>query len=71
MGLRNRPYPQLEVREQQRRHCIVVLSLRAIGDTKVAGFTKTVRDTAFSRADDQYFTPLITFIALGATAALL
>lgn len=50
---------------------VVVLALRAVGDTKVAGFTKSVRDTAFAKADDRYFTPLIVFLALGATAALL
>lgn len=50
---------------------IVVFSIRAIGDTKVAGFTKTVRDTSFAIADDRWFTPLIVFLALGATAALL
>lgn len=50
---------------------VVVLTLRAIGDTKVAGFTKTVRDTSFAMADDRWFTPLIVFIAFGATGALL
>ena len=48
-----------------------VLAIRAIGDGKVAGFTKADHETTFGRADDQYFTPLITFLALGATAALL
>lgn len=50
---------------------IAVLTIRAVGDTKVAGFTKTVRDTDFAAADDRWFTPLIVFLALGATAALL
>ncbi|MGL5811114.1 MAG: DUF3995 domain-containing protein [Nocardioides sp.] len=50
---------------------ILTLALRAVGDTKVAGFTKTVRDTAFGRADDRYFTPLVVFLALGATGSLL
>ncbi len=48
-----------------------VLAIRAIGDTKVVGFTKTTHNTEFGRADDQYFTPLIVFLALGATGALL
>lgn len=48
-----------------------VLAVRAIGDGKVAGFTKADHETTFGRADDQYFTPLITFLALGATAALI
>lgn len=50
---------------------ISVLVLRAIGDNKVAGFTKQNRDTPFGRADDAIFTPLIVFLALGATGALL
>lgn len=50
---------------------VAVFTVRAIGDTKVAGFTKTVRDTAFASADDRWFTPLIVFLALGATGALL
>lgn len=47
-----------------------VLALRAVGDTKVAGFTKTVRDTPFALADDRWFTPLVVFLALGAVGAL-
>lgn len=47
-----------------------VFTIRAIGDTKVAGFTKSVRDTAFAEADDRWFTPTIVFIALGAAGAL-
>lgn len=50
---------------------VAVFTLRAIGDTKVAGFTKSVRDTSFAIADDRWFTPLIVFLALGATGALL
>jgi len=48
-----------------------VFAVRAIGDTKVAGFTKTVRDTTFAQADDRIFTPLCVFLALGTTGALL
>ena len=47
-----------------------VLALRAMGDTKVAGFTKTVRDTPFALADDRWFTPLVVFLAFGAVGAL-
>jgi hypothetical protein len=47
-----------------------VLGLRAIGDGKVAGFTKTVRGSAFAVADDQIFTPLIVLLGLGAAGAL-
>ncbi len=50
---------------------VAVLTIRAIGDGKVAGFTKSDHESTFGRADDQYFTPLITFLALGATAALM
>ncbi len=50
---------------------VVVFSLRAIGDTKLVGFTKSVRNTAFAVADDRWFTPLIVFLALGATGSLL
>jgi len=45
-------------------------ALRAIGDTRVAGSTKTVRNTDFARADDRYFTPIVVFLALGASGAL-
>lgn len=47
-----------------------VLTLRAIGDTRVAGFTKSVRDTDFAIADDRFFTPIIVFLALGASGAI-
>jgi hypothetical protein len=50
---------------------IAVLVLRAIGDTRVVGFTKKTRHTVFGQADDRYFTPLVVFLAFGATAALL
>lgn len=48
-----------------------VLALRAIGDGRVAGFTKSVRDTAFARADDLLYTPLVTALALGVIGACL
>lgn len=50
---------------------VAVFTARAIGDNKVAGFTKQDHGSAFAQADDQYFTPLIVLIALGATGALL
>lgn len=48
-----------------------VLALRAIGDGRQAGFTKSDHGTDFAHADDQIFTPLVTFLAFGAGAALL
>lgn len=50
---------------------VAVLVARAIGDRRVAGFTKTVRDTDFAIADDRYFTPLCVVLAHGATGAVL
>ncbi len=50
---------------------VAVLTIRAVGDNKVAGFTKQDHDSPFGRADDRYFTPLIVFLALGATGALI
>ena len=46
------------------------LVLRAVGDTRAVGFTKSVRNTDFARADDRWFTPLVVFLALGAAGAL-
>lgn len=48
-----------------------VFTLRAIGDTKTAGFTKSNHSSAFAQADDRWFTPIIVFVALGASAAVL
>jgi len=50
---------------------VAVLTLRAIGDNKVAGFTKQDHESPFGQADDQWFTPLVVFLALGATGALI
>lgn len=50
---------------------VAVFTLRAVGDNRVAGFTKKTRDTDFAQADDRIFTPLCVFLALGATAALM
>lgn len=50
---------------------VAVLAARAVGDGRYAGFSKKYRDSDFGRMDDQYFTPLIVSLALGATGALL
>jgi len=50
---------------------VVVLALRAIGDRRVAGFTKTDRNSEFALADDRIFTPLVVLLAVGASGALL
>lgn len=50
---------------------VAVLTVRAIGDNRVVGFTKKVRNTTFARFDDAVFTPLIVFLAFGAAGALL
>jgi len=48
----------------------IVLALRAVGDGRQVGFTKTNRSTRFAQNDDRIFTPLVTLLALGAAAAL-
>ena len=50
---------------------VAVFTLRAIGDTKTAGFSKSDHSSAFAQADDRWFTPIIVFVALGATASVL
>lgn len=50
---------------------VAVLSARAVGDGKYAGFTKNERSTTFGTMDDQYFTPLCVMLAIGATAPVL
>lgn len=47
-----------------------VFAARAVGDGRYAGFSKKVRTTDFGRADDAYFTPVVTFIAIGAAVGL-
>ena len=49
---------------------VAVFAVRAIGDTKTAGFTKSDRTSAFAQADDQWFTPIVVLIALGAAASV-
>lgn len=50
---------------------VAVFAIRAIGDTKTAGFSKSDHTSEFAQADDRWFTPIIVFIALGATASVL
>lgn len=50
---------------------IAVLTARAIGDGRYAGFSKKFRDSAFGEMDDRFFTPIVVTIALGATTVLL
>ena len=49
----------------------LVLAARAVGDSRYAGFTKSVRNTAFAVADDRVLTPLAVFLTFGSVAALL
>ena len=50
----------------------VVLALRAIGDFRLVGLTKTVRGTRFARLDDLLYAPLCLALAAGVgTIALL
>jgi hypothetical protein len=48
-----------------------VFLLRAAGDGRFVGFTKTVRGTAFAKADDLWFTPACVLLAFGSISALL
>lgn len=50
---------------------VAVFTIRAIGDTKTAGFSKSDHSSAFAQADDRWFTPIIVLVALGATASVL
>ncbi|MEE8600517.1 DUF3995 domain-containing protein [Euzebya tangerina] len=49
----------------------VVLALRAIGDGRQTGFTKTDRSTAFARYDDLLFTPLVVTLAFASLSGVL
>ncbi|MCH9682454.1 MAG: DUF3995 domain-containing protein [Deltaproteobacteria bacterium] len=49
----------------------VVFGVRAAGDGRYVGFTKTHRTSRFGRLDDLLYTPLSVLFALGGTAALL
>ncbi len=48
---------------------VAVFGFRAIGDTKTVGFSKSDHGTAFAQADDRWFSPLVFFLAVGASAA--
>ncbi len=48
-----------------------LMLLRAMGDGRRVGFSKTERGGAFARWDDLLFTPLVVVLALGSGAALL
>lgn len=48
----------------------VVLGARAVGDGRQVGFSKTDRSTAFARADDALFTPLVVVLGAGVGVAL-
>lgn len=50
---------------------IGVLALRAVGDGKQVGFSKTQRTSSFAKWDDRLFTPLAVLMAFGSGAALL
>ncbi len=50
---------------------VVAFGLRAVGDGRLVGFTKSVRSTRFARADDAVFTPMVVVIALAAAGGLL
>lgn len=50
---------------------IAVLTIRAIGDGKQVGFSKSQRNSSFAKWDDKLFTPLAVLMAFGSGAALL
>lgn len=50
---------------------VAVFAVRAIGDTKTVGFSKSDHSSPFAQADDRWFTPIVFSIALGATASVL
>jgi hypothetical protein len=41
-----------------------IFLLRAIGDFKYVGFSKTIRNTHFARQDLRYYSPLCSIVAL-------
>ncbi len=50
---------------------LAVFVLRAIGDGKQVGFSKSDRGTAFAQADDALYSPLVVGLAFACGAALL
>ncbi len=49
----------------------VVFGLRAVGEGRYVGFSKSHRDSRFARLDDRIYTPLSVLFAFGGTALLL
>lgn len=47
------------------RGLAVVLFLRAIGDFRLVGFFKQIRDTRFARLDTILYSPLCLVMAIG------
>ncbi len=45
----------------------VVLLLRAIGDFRLVGFFKRIRDTRFARLDTAVYSPLCLLLAIGSS----
>ncbi len=43
----------------------VIFALRAVGDFKYIGFTKTIQETDFARLDTRYYSPVCVLLALG------
>lgn len=41
-----------------------IFMLRAVGDFKYVGFTKTIKNTPFSRLDTQFYSPLCLFLSI-------
>ncbi|MCR9159832.1 MAG: DUF3995 domain-containing protein [Nannocystaceae bacterium] len=50
---------------------LVVFILRAVGDGRQVGFSKSDRETAFAQADDALYSPLVVGLAFACGAALL
>lgn len=50
---------------------VAAMVIRAIGDGRQVGFSKSDRSTVFARADDAAFTPLVVLLAFGGASALL
>ena len=50
---------------------VAVLAIRAIGDGRHVGFTKSVRSSRFAELDDRWFTPTAALLALAAGTSVL
>ena len=59
----DRRQPQPLLRWGSRAVALVML-LRAVGDFRLLGFTKSVKGTAFARADTRYYSPLCLALAI-------